>query len=191
MQDTEEYQRITVQLHGKGVIPRDRVMGSLLKTKKQQFTKAYDLIVAEIDAKMGGFGIIPPELENAIVSNHYFLYEVDYKIVHPEFLTFYLSTDKPTADIQAFVKGSHNYASIRPEHFLTLEIPVPSLADQLHLIELQRKVADLEKIYASVKKTVGLILTSTYETLFENPDSIHQSEVIEKSAGLLSFDNRN
>ena len=65
-----------------------------MNTKNQQLTKANDLVVAEIDAKIGGFGIIPPELEDAIVSNHYFLYEVDDKVVHPEYLAFYRSIGK-------------------------------------------------------------------------------------------------
>jgi type I restriction enzyme S subunit len=69
VEDDKTYQRVTVQLHGKGVIPRDKVAGKSIKTKKQQITKAYDLIVAEIDAKVGGFGIIPTELKNAVVSN--------------------------------------------------------------------------------------------------------------------------
>jgi hypothetical protein len=107
-----------------------------------------------------------------------------------------LRTGKPTADIQGFVKGSHNYASIRPEHFLGLEMPVPSLVDQHHFIELQRKVLDLEKVNRSISESVDSILRSTYETLFENADSknldtINQGEIFEKPTGLLSFDDRN
>ena len=135
-------------------------MDNLLKTKKQQLTKAYDLIVAEIDAKMGGFGVIPPELENAIVSNHYFLYELNDKIVEPEFIAFYIGTGKPTTDIQGFVNGSHNYASVRPEHFLELELPVPSLIDQRQLIELRMKVADLYKIHTSIREEADLMIRS-------------------------------
>lgn len=167
--DEKEYQRITVQLHSKGIIPRDKVLGKSLKTKKQQLTKAYDLIVAEIDAKMGGFGIVPPELEDAIVSNHYFLYEIDDTQVIPQFLAFFLKTGKPTMDIQEFVKGSHNYASIKPEHFLQLDMPVPvKLKKQSQFVELQEKVLELEETQKSIKSALGMILSSTYQLLFEN-----------------------
>jgi type I restriction enzyme, S subunit len=98
------------------------------------------------------FSVGTPELENAIVSNHYFLYELNDEIVEPEFLAFYIGTGKPTADIQGFVKGSHNYASIKPEHFLELELPVPSLVDQRQLVELSRKVADLKKFIHPLRK---------------------------------------
>ena len=167
--DNEEYQRVTVQIHGKGIILRDKVLGGQVKTKKQQLTKPYDLIVAEIDAKVGGFGIISPHLANSIVSNHYFLYEINKNIVDPDFLSFYLKTGKPTADLlsKGFVKGSHNYASIRAEHFLELEMPIPPLNAQHDLIELQNNVIMLQNIERSIKQGIDSILRSTYEILYE------------------------
>src|SRR5262245_8747877 len=75
--DTQEYLRCRVQLHAKGVVLRDRVTGALIKTKAQQICRAGEFLVAEIDAKVGGFGIVPPELEGAIVSSHYFLFAVN------------------------------------------------------------------------------------------------------------------
>ena len=39
-----------------------------LKLKKQQPCHSGDLLVAEMDAKFGGYGIIPPELDGAIVT---------------------------------------------------------------------------------------------------------------------------
>ena len=74
--DAERYKRVTVRLHAGGIVIRDDVYGSQLRTKKQQAIRAGDLLVAEIDAKVGGVGIVPPELTGAIVSSHYFLYHV-------------------------------------------------------------------------------------------------------------------
>ncbi len=75
--DDRSYRRVTTRLHGRGVELRDEVRGSDIKTKKQFPLKANDLLVAEIDAKVGGYGIVPPALAGAIVSSHYFTYEVD------------------------------------------------------------------------------------------------------------------
>src|SRR3990170_4383502 len=75
--DLENYKRCRVQLHAQGIILRDIVPGAEIKTKKQQVCKADDFLVAEIDAKVGGFGIVPEELDGAIVSSHYFLFEID------------------------------------------------------------------------------------------------------------------
>ncbi len=75
--DTSHYRRCRVQLHAKGVLLRDRVSGADIKTKKQQVCRSGEFLVAEIDAKMGGFVRVPTELDGAVVSRHYFLFEVD------------------------------------------------------------------------------------------------------------------
>ncbi|MCB9935909.1 MAG: hypothetical protein H6840_09470 [Planctomycetes bacterium] len=68
--DLTEYKRCRVQLHAKGVVLRDTVPGMGIKTKKQQVCQAGELLVAEIDAKHGGYGIVPDDLHGAIVSSH-------------------------------------------------------------------------------------------------------------------------
>jgi type I restriction enzyme S subunit len=75
--DFTRYKRARVKLHGKGIVLRDEVDGAEVKTKDQQAARTGELLVAEIDAKVGGFGIVPPELNRAIVSSHYFLFEIN------------------------------------------------------------------------------------------------------------------
>ena len=53
--DTREYKRCRVQVQAKGVVLRDVVLGKEIKTKKQQLCKKDDFLVAEIDAKVGGY----------------------------------------------------------------------------------------------------------------------------------------
>ena len=75
--DLQEYKRCRVQLHAKGVVLRDIITGALIKIKKQQICREGEFLVAEIDAKVGGYGIMPEDLKGAIVSSHYFLFTVD------------------------------------------------------------------------------------------------------------------
>src|SRR3990170_3299227 len=79
--DLENYKRCRVQLHGKGIVLRDMVAGSEIKTKEQQVCRAGEFLVAEIDAKVGGFGIVPESVDGAIVSSHYFLFTIDEAIL--------------------------------------------------------------------------------------------------------------
>lgn len=83
--DKIDYKRCRVQINGKGVVLRDEIYGKDIKTKKQQLCKADDFLVAEIDAKVGGYGIVPKELEGAIVSGHYFLFEINKSKLLPQF----------------------------------------------------------------------------------------------------------
>jgi len=75
--DFVQYKRCRVQLHAQGIVLRDTVQGIEIKTKQQQVCQTGEFLVAEIDAKLGGYGIVPEELDGAIVSSHYFLYVID------------------------------------------------------------------------------------------------------------------
>ena len=66
--DLKTYRRPRVQLHAQGIVLRDTVPGAEIKTKKQQVARAGEFLVAEIDAKVGGFGLVPEALDGSIVS---------------------------------------------------------------------------------------------------------------------------
>src|SRR6266852_2401323 len=121
--DFKTYKRCRVQLHAQGIIERDVVQGIEVKTKQQQVCRAGEFLVAEIDAKVGGFGIVPPGLDGAIVSSHYFLFTIDASRVDSRFLDFYSKTSRFRDQVRA--QGSTNYAAVRPGHVLNFEFPLP------------------------------------------------------------------
>lgn len=146
--DLQTYKRCRVQLHAQGIVLRDYVAGAEIKTKKQQVCRAGDFLVAEIDAKVGGYGIVPPELEGAIVSSHYFLFAIDETKVDRAFLGHYIKTRAFFEQVAAH--GSTNYAAIRPQAVLAYTIPLPLLAEQrrvAHRVDaISAKLADAEGI---------------------------------------------
>lgn len=153
--DDTEYKRCRVQLHVKGIILRDIVKGAEIKTKEQQVCRTNEFLVAEIDAKVGGFGIIPLELDGAIVSSHYFLYVVDETTLDHRYLGYYTRT--PAFRDQVSAKGTTNYAAIRPHHVLNYKIPLPPLNEQ------GRLVARIEALAAKVEQAKVLRQQSVAE----------------------------
>ena len=105
--DDKEYKLCRVQLHRKGVLLREIIKGSEIRTKKQQVCKGGDFLVAEMDAKFGGYGFIPPELDGAIVSSHYFLFELDHNKIRPSYLEVVSQLNIIQSQIKAV--GSTNY----------------------------------------------------------------------------------
>src|SRR6266404_3047918 len=140
--DVTSYKRPRVQLHVQGIVQRDEVPGALIKTKTQQICRTGEFLVAEIDAKVGGFGIVPESLNGSIVSSHYFLFIVDRSKLNLRFLDFFIRT--PAFREQVAAQGSTNYAAIRPSHVLGYEIPLPSLTEQ------QQVVARIEELAAQI-----------------------------------------
>jgi type I restriction enzyme S subunit len=158
--DTSHYKRCRVQLHAKGVLLRDRVSGVDIKTKKQQVCRSGEFLVAEIDAKMGGFGLVPTELDGAVVSSHYFLFELDESCLDARYLDHYCRTERFRTQVEA--QGSTNYAAIRPADVLAYTIPLPPLPEQqalvAHLDALAEKTRQVEAHLDAVERDAEHLL---------------------------------
>ncbi len=169
--DLDKYKRCRVKLHTQGIVLRDAVTGADIKTKKQQVCKAGEFLVAEIDAKVGGFGIVPDELNGSIVSSHYFLFGIDEAKLDMHFLDFYCRT--PAFRDQVAAQGSTNYAAIRPDDVLGYFIPLPTLVEQ------RRIVAQLNELAAKIEEARRLRRQAMEETealcrsiIFGDPNAV-------------------
>lgn len=185
--DSRSYRRVTARLQAKGIVLRDEIEGRSLKTKKQQLCKGGDFLVAEIDAKVGGFGIIPNELEGAIVSSHYFLFEIDEGQLQRQYLGYFVRTKDFQKQICA--RGSTNYASIRPEKILELKIPLPSLLEQERIVmitnSLVRSIENARRIRMEMLPEISLLTRAAHEELFKDLESCRHVPLnkIAKEAG--------
>jgi type I restriction enzyme S subunit len=130
--DLEDYRRCRIQLHARGIVLRDSLPGALIKTKKQQVCRAGEFLIAEIDAKVGGYGIVPDTLDGAVVSSHYFLFTIDEARIDRRFLAYFVRTAEFAHQVAA--RGSTNYASIRPDHVLRYQVPLPPFHEQRRIV---------------------------------------------------------
>lgn len=67
----QSYQLINVKRNRGGVIPRRTKRGSEIKTKTQFLARAGDFVISRRQIVHGACGIVPPELDRALVSNEY------------------------------------------------------------------------------------------------------------------------
>jgi type I restriction enzyme, S subunit len=146
--DLTTYKRPRVQLHAQGIVPRDELPGALIKTKRQQMCRSGEFLVAEIDAKVGGFGVVSPLLDGSIVSSHYFLFVVDETKLDRRFLDYFIRTHMFRTQVEA--QGSTNYAAIRPADVLGYTMPLPPLAEQ------RRVVARIEELAGQIDRARAL-----------------------------------
>jgi len=162
--DEKRYKRCRVKVRGQGIVLRDEVLGKEIKTKKQFPCKENDFLVAEIDAKVGGYGIVPKELVNAIVSSHYFLFEIDKDKLIPEFLSVLTKCNEFSKQVKA--TGSTNYAAIRPYHVLEYLIPLPSIDEQNKIVvQYNKKIALAEKQRNQAKEIEAEIESYLFKVL--------------------------
>lgn len=181
--DATTYKLCRVQLHRRGVVLREHRAGSEIRTKKQQVCQAGDFLVAEMDAKVGGYGFVPADLDGAIVSSHYFLFELDETRLWPGYLE--VVSQAEILQRQIVAKGSTNYAAIRPASVLGWEIPLPPLAVQKRLAAnftrtrtalatAEREITHQEDLVAKLKQAI--LQEAITGRLTEGWRSAHPSE---------------
>lgn len=168
--DLKKYKRCRVQLHAQGIVLRDEVEGAAVKTKDQQVCRADEFLVAEIDAKVGGFGMVPQELDGAIVSSHYFLFTVDTAKLDHRFLGYYVKT--PMFRDQVEAQGSTNYAAIRPTNVLGYSIPLPPLSEQRRIVtkieSLATKIEEARDLMTRTSAELGRLFVGIHLSLSGN-----------------------
>ena len=179
IQPDETYSRCRVQTSARGIVLRDRVPGDAIKTKKQQVCRAGEFLVAEIDAKLGGYGIVPDELDGAIVSSHYFLFEVEERHLLRRFLHWYCQTSNFLEQVNA--RGSTNYAAIRPGNVLTYTIPLPSLVEQHRIVTNLDKVgalaAERSKVIEAAERDAKAMLSNAFRQIIDGAPYRPMAEV--------------
>jgi type I restriction enzyme S subunit len=189
--DTQQYKRCRVQLHARGVVLRDLVSGSDIKTKKQQVCRASEFLVAEIDAKVGGFGLVPDELDGAVVSSHYFLFEIDRTVLEPRYLDHYCRTERFRAQVEA--QGSTNYAAIRPADVLAYTLPLPPVREQQAIVarldSLAEKTREVEAHLDAVERDAERLVRSyIFHPAGDQPIKRPLSELVQQRPTDISVD---
>jgi len=192
--DFSRYKRARVQSHGKGIVLRDEIDGTEIKTKQQQVARTGEFLVAEIDAKIGGFGIVPPELDGAVVSSHYFLFQINEKRCSKDWLNWFVRYNSLEDQVKA--QGSTNYAAIRPSHVLNFEIPLPPLDEQRRIVEhvetLSTRIAKAQSLrweaQVEEENSLGSILFQIFSQLKYPNLPIGQFSTITRGRGPIYQD---
>lgn len=138
VQDDVEYKQVTLKINNGGVVPRNNgttLKGSKIGTKRQHVIHAGQFIMSKIDARNGAYGIVPSELEGAIVTNDFPVFDVDTKKIIPQFLVLVSTTDKFVEFARKCSSGTTNRKRIDIDAFLNQQIPLPSIEVQEKMLE--------------------------------------------------------
>jgi len=78
--DDQDYKLVTIKMNHNGLVLRELKKGALIKSNMYEVKKG-DFILSGIDARNGAFGIVPRELDGAIVTNDFWYFEIDESII--------------------------------------------------------------------------------------------------------------
>jgi type I restriction enzyme, S subunit len=139
IQDNTNYKRVTIKLHGNGVKVRDTVLGEEIKTKRLFLLKKGQFVYSRIDARNGAFGLAKDDVDNAVITNDFPAFDVNNKLITPEFLSL-ITGSKPFFDFcQSLSSGTTGRQRMDENSFLSFEIPLPDLPTQNQLVNQYNK----------------------------------------------------
>lgn len=201
----DQYHEVTIKLWGKGVVSRGRVRGSDVTTVRR-FVRAGQFILSKIDARNGAVGIVPPELDGAIVSNDFPSFEVrDSERLSSAYLGWLARSFGFVELCKAASEGTTNRVRIKESRFLEQRISLPPLAKQqavvAHLNALADKarqlVSHLDAIEADANRLLALrfrdaIDGAPYRPMADTAPLVRREAVIDPGAsypelGIRSF----
>jgi type I restriction enzyme S subunit len=153
------YREVTIKLWGKGVVLRREASGSEIAAPRRSVVRAGQFILSRIDARNGAFGVVPPALDGAVVSNDFPSYNLNPQRIIPEYLGW-LSRSAVFVDLcKAASEGTTNRVRLKEEKFLATAIALPPLAEQ------QRIVARIEELAVKIEEARGLRRQAMEETV--------------------------
>jgi type I restriction enzyme, S subunit len=138
------YRQITVKLWGKGVVLRGILTGAETAASRQIVARRGQFILSRIDARNGALGIVPPELDEAVVTNDFPVFNVVENRLLPTYLGWMCRTASFVEECKRASEGTTNRVRLQEDKFLAREIPLPLLAEQ------RRVVARIEELAAQI-----------------------------------------
>ena len=165
IQDGVKYKRVTIKVRNGGVVPRDEVMGENIGTKKQFLVSEGQFILSKIDARNGAMGIIPAELNGAVVTQDFLPYDIDKTKVNPQYFVLVCTTKQFIDFCQSCSSGTTNRQRVDEAQFLNIKVPIPSLEEQNKLIEEYNRTITKSKQCKADISSISSELSNKIKTL--------------------------
>lgn len=135
VKDGTSYKQVTIRTNYKGVVLRGSQDGSTILTKNQFAVSAGQFILSRIDARNGAFGIIPEELEGAIVTNDFLAFDINEDEVERDFFNVFLQSPVFLEACIRASRGNTNRKRVEEDFFLNYKVNLPPLPEQHQLIK--------------------------------------------------------
>jgi len=164
----QTYRQIGVRLWGQGAYERESIDGGQTRYATLSRVEADDIIVNKIWARNGSVAVVSPELSGCYGSGEFPTFVPIREKLYPRWFHWITKTSDFWQQCDEKSQGTSGKNRIRPEQFLSVEIPLPPLAEQ------QRLVARIEALARRVEEARGLRQEAVEEAEALIPKAITQ-----------------
>lgn len=166
-----EYSEVTVRLWGKGVNLRGKKLGSEIGSSNRYRVKSGYFIFSKIDARHGAFGIVPPDLDGAIVTADFPVYSANQNLVDIQFLYWLSKTPSFIDACKSASKGTTNRVRLKESKFENISVYLPSVLQQKEIVckidDIYEKYSLLSSHRESVTDQIKALLSSEFHEILK------------------------
>ena len=171
------YLKLSVKLYGKGVVLDEPTDGGTVRMKRHQLAQPGQVILSEIWAKRGAIGLVPEEGAGALVTSHFFLFDIDESTLLRSLLGWLLAANYFEPVLSGEARGTTGYAAVRPRQFLACQVPLPPLPEQRHIVarieELAALIEEARSLRVGAREEAEVLLAAAVRTVFDNHQWAH------------------
>ena len=172
IQPEVQYREVTIRLWGKGIVLRRSVLGADIAAERRFQISAEQFILSRIDARNGAIGIVPPNLDGAIVTNDFPSFDIDQSRLLPRFLSWLTKRPFFMEMCRRASEGTTNRIRLKEDRFLRLSIPVPSIEEQERISRKLERLANFveqaEGCFARIDAKSRALLRSAFAAISQN-----------------------
>lgn len=177
----QTYKQITARLWGKGLTLRAEVFGAQIAATRQLQVKAGQFLLSRIDARHGACGLVPVNLDGALVSNDFPCFDIDSKVALPAYFAWYARTENFTALCRQASEGSTNRVRLKEDEFLGMRVSLPPLDAQQRIVAKLDKVATLvarrSKVIEAAERDAKAMLSNAFRQIIDSAPYRPMAEV--------------
>ncbi|MHB1174823.1 MAG: restriction endonuclease subunit S domain-containing protein [Sulfuriferula sp.] len=168
-----KYKEITIRLWGKGVVERGRVAGASIMGKRF-VARQGQFIASRIDARNGAMGIVPTELDGALVSNDFPIFNISTQRLLPDYMGWLCRT-LPFVDMCLRTsEGTTNRVRLKELEFLDLEIQLPSIDEQRNIVAkidaVEKQLRQAQELRTSIDRDISSLLVVRFQETLKNAE---------------------
>ena len=163
IEDDKMYRRITVKLNNRGITLRDEVLGATIGTRRQAVVREGQFVISKIDGKSGAFAIVPKEVDGAIVTPDFPVFNIDTNRIKPEYLELVLSYPELLSQYKVVSSGSTGRQRLSMQKFLSTKVALPTIEEQSRMLE---RISSLRARKIELEAQIEDSVDDFYRTLF-------------------------
>lgn len=168
------YRQIGVRLWGVGAYERESIDGSQTKYAKLFQAKVGDVIVNKIWARNGSVAVVDEALDGTWGSSEFPLFESDRARLSPQWMHWITKAPWFWQACDEHAQGTSGKNRIKPEQFLEIKIPLPSIKDQRCIVTridaIQQQLQQADVLRSSIDHDIASLLAVRFQETLQHAE---------------------